>query len=49
MGYRRRKPRRKVRCRLCTDARTGNSASKQYADRRVRAGRKFWPKAEIPE
>ena len=44
MGPRRKRPRRKVRCSMCTDARVGNS--EKSMGRRPRAGRKFWPPAE---
>jgi len=33
-NYKRRKPRRSVRCNLCTDARTGNSRKSTYGHKR---------------
>ena len=44
MNYKRRKPRRKVRCSMCTDARGGNGS--KAIGRRSREAGKFKPTAQ---
>jgi hypothetical protein len=47
MNYKRRKPRRKVRCSMCTDGRAGNSD--KAIGRKPRAQKKFAPKIDLLE